>query len=792
MPGASQDASNSALQIDVADFLTRRRGLLILGANAGLILAVMYILTTPIIYESNAEILVIPKDSKLTTSSNAEFGFESTVADELLATHMRIVTSPRVVSDALRENDLFELPSLTEKIDEDTTEPKERRKAIVRYVKENLSIRRGGDGGAKEAQVLDVTFRHTSDVDCSEILLAVVNSYQDFLGEKIQGAGDEAATLIEEASGQLEVKLAEQDQAYKDYLQDSPTLLWAGLNPQQITVTQLQTELSTVQIKRAEVESRLALTQGVIAKSKSGEDGSLEKLTVLDKDDIDRVSLLVQLERGYPNSESFEALRPKLNEVAGVEYQELLSLKVQARTDELKYGKNHPKAVATREQIEELKGFLAKRDVTVEDDAAALNSDALDLNRLVAIYERLLRNDLDDLQSRETELLKLIVQEKEVAKTVILAQLEETNLKREMERTQGLYDAVLDRLGEINLLKDYGGFITDVISPVEIGEKAWPSIPLIGLMGLLLGTMGGAGLAVAAELADKSFRNPKDIEHELGVPILTHVSQLNLDKIIAREDHPIHKSIVTVHSPRSRYAEAFRSLRTSVFFRTKAVSNPVIQVTSPNAGDGKSTIISNLAVSISQTGKSVLLVDCDMRRPMISKVFGLNDSSGLAEVLTGEANLLDAAVKCPDAPNLSVIASDKIPGNPAELLALPDFADFIEKARQQFDFVLLDSPPVSPVADPLTIASIADFVLLGLTLRKNSRTIATRTCAELSSNGAEMLGLVVNRAATETNRYGYSNGRYGAGYGTSYRYGGYGNYGGDRYETQTANDAYYG
>ena len=787
---SNQTPTTDVIQIDLGDFLQRRKGLILLCAAVGLVLAALYCLTTPTIYESNANILVIPKDSKLTTSANAEFGFESTAGDELLATHMQIITSPTVITKALRENDLFRLPSLIQEVTEPDQQQDERRRKIVKYVRENLSVKRGGDGATRDAQVLDVTFQHKSDADCAEILLSIIDQYQDYLDEKITDAGTEAAELIEEASGKLLSELKQKDGAYKDFLQDSPALLGGtDVNPQQIMVTQLQTELSTIQIRRAEVESRLALTKKVRAKPKDSSaslSSILEKLTVLDKDDIDRVALLVQLERGYPNSEAFAATLPTINEAANVEFQQLMQLKAQVRQNEVKYGEQHPEAVATRKQIEELEQLLAQHTpATPKLDRNTSPNQTIGLDQLVAVYERLLTNDLDDLSSRETELFTLIDQEKAIAKEVALAQVEQNNLQRDIERTQGLYDTVLDRLGEINLLKDYGGFITDVISPVEIGEKAWPSIPIVSLLGIFLGMLTGTGIAVVAELADHSFRNPQDIEHELGAPILTHIGLFHPQDIPVADGSQVDRSIVALHTPRSRHAESFRSLRTSIFFRTKSIAHPVLQITSPNAGDGKSTTAANLAVLIAQTGKSVLLVDADMRRPMVNRLFGIDEqAAGLAEVLQGEAGI-DEVLTSSGVDNLTIMTCGRVPTNPAELLALPDFSDLLEQAKQQFDYILLDSPPVTPVADPLTVASVADFVIVAMTLRKNSRAAATRTCSDLSKNGADILGIVVNRAVEQNENYGYSYSRYGGTqYGQGYRYG-------RRGDIQSANDAYY-
>ena len=777
----SNSDTQGVVQLDLGQFLQRRKGLILLGFIVGIVLAGIYLAIAQTVYVSDAKILVIPKDSKLTTSSNSEFGFESTVGDELLATHMQIISSPKVVSSALEVGDLFELDSLTAKVSGDEFATAEMRKsAVVDYIIDHLTVQRGGEGAQRDAQVLEVAFRHTSDEDSSEILMAIIGSYQDFLGETIQGAGLEAATLIENAGNNLDEKLKSQDAAYKTFLKNAP-MLWAtgnNLNPHQVRLTQLEAERANVQVKRAEAQSRLQLTREAVRSSSSGNLDPLAKLTVFDGADIERLSLLIQLDRGYPVSESFEARRPERAEAASAKYQQLLTLEVQQRADALRYGENHPKAKETTEKILELKSALASDSAEANVFAGDLEAPGLDLDRLIILYERMLANDVSDLGSREQQLSQLVENEKAGAKDLITFELDESSLKREMDRTQGLYDAVVDRLREINLLKDYGGYITEVISPVKLGKKDWPSIPLVLLLGSCFGLLSGTVIAVATELADRSFRSPKEIESELGVPILTHVPALSDASLNGEALAGIATSIVTVHAPKSRHSEAFRDLRTSVFFKTQSLPNPVIQITSPNAGDGKSTIISNLAVSISQANKRVLLVDCDLRRPTIHKIFGLGEKEGMSELLAGKASLHDVLSLCPSIPGLSVIAAGAVPANPSELLSLPEFVEFLEKAREEFDYVFVDSPPVTPVSDPLIIASAADLILVGITLGKDSRPIVSHCCEKLSQNGGNIGGIVVNRAQGKNSGYGY-----GGDY--SSRYGDYG------YRERTANDSYY-
>jgi capsular exopolysaccharide synthesis family protein len=210
-----------------------------------------------------------------------------------------------------------------------------------------------------------------------------------------------------------------------------------------------------------------------------------------------------------------------------------------------------------------------------------------------------------------------------------------------------------------------------------------------------------------------------------------------------------------------------------VYFRTNELETPVIQITSPNPGDGKSTMTANLAVSIAQTNKRVLMIECDMRRPSQYSIFGFDrDRKGLADVLKRDCSIDDATMACSEIPNLYMIPSGGIPENPAELLALPDFSQFLSVVRDDYDFILIDSPPIAPVSDAAVIASLADRVVLALTLSKNARSAAASAQESLVSHGADLLGLVVSKYGG-TNSYGYSYGGYGYDAGKKYEKSGY-------------------
>ncbi len=227
----------------------------------------------------------------------------------------------------------------------------------------------------------------------------------------------------------------------------------------------------------------------------------------------------------------------------------------------------------------------------------------------------------------------------------------------------------------------------------------------------------------------------------------------------------IDPGMAALHMPASVAAEAIRSLRTSVFFETAGEGGKIIQVTSPLPGDGKTTIAGNLACSIAQSGKRVLAIDCDLRRPQLTDNFAMSDEIGLTNVLNGECDPSEASHATP-LPSLFVMPSGPIPANPAEALTLPEMAELLESFRKQYDYIIVDTPPLLVVTDPSIVASLVDGIVLSIRVRRKSKPNARESVNILRAVGARIIGVVINNSDDVASSDGYR----GYGY---YRYGRY-------------------
>lgn len=274
-----------------------------------------------------------------------------------------------------------------------------------------------------------------------------------------------------------------------------------------------------------------------------------------------------------------------------------------------------------------------------------------------------------------------------------------------------------------------------------------PRVELNTLLAGLVGMMLAGAIAYVFEYLDDTLKSPEDISQRLGLWTLAAIGRI--------EGKTAQDRLVTLNAPRSPIAEAYRLLRTN--FQFAAVDRPLrrIVVTSPGPGDGKSTTAANLAVVFAQGGKSVILVDADLRRPQQHRIFQRTASYGLSTALVDAATPVTSFLQPTDVPGLRLLTSGPIPPNPAELLGSQRMAQLLQVLSQEAEMVILDSPPVLSVADAAILANAADGVVLVADAGRTRREMARRAKENLERAGANLLGMVLNRMTRQTSGYYY-------------------------------------
>ncbi|WP_109210459.1 MULTISPECIES: polysaccharide biosynthesis tyrosine autokinase [Microbacterium] len=277
-----------------------------------------------------------------------------------------------------------------------------------------------------------------------------------------------------------------------------------------------------------------------------------------------------------------------------------------------------------------------------------------------------------------------------------------------------------------------------------------PNVRLALALGALIGLALGIGYAVVRHVLDRRLRDPRDIERETGVPV---AGTLPVDKGLATQ-----RGIAdfdSQHSASAPLAEAMRELRTNLQFMD--VDNPprAIVVTSPLPGDGKSTTAANLAVSLAAAGRHVVLLDADLRRPMVASVFGLPEGAGLTDVLAGRAELTEVVHNVGASRHLAVIAAGRVPPNPSEVLGSNRMQALL-RTLTEHALVIIDSPPLLPVTDAAVLTTAADGALVVVSAGKTTYDMLQKALANLDKANARALGIVLNRVPrTSGAYYGY-------------------------------------
>jgi polysaccharide biosynthesis transport protein len=286
------------------------------------------------------------------------------------------------------------------------------------------------------------------------------------------------------------------------------------------------------------------------------------------------------------------------------------------------------------------------------------------------------------------------------------------------------------------------------------------------LLGLVAGLVLGVGAAFLRDSLDDTLTTSETIEQVSGVPVLATVPMVASWKKV---ESPV---MAAVNDPTSPAAEAYRSLRTSLQFSRQDGGLQTLLVTSAHAREGKTATVANLGAVFAQAGERVVLVSCDLRRPRLSDLSGPENAPELSSVLTGGASLGQALAPVAGVEGLWELSTRSVVPNPTEMLSGPRARDLFRELAERFDLVLIDSPPVLPVADAMILTSYADGVLLVVASGQSRRAELQRTAEKLGQANAPVVGVVLNKVATYGGYGGYGRyGRYGYGnYSYSYSY----------------------
>lgn len=645
---------------------------------------------------------------------------------------------------------------------------------------------------ASEAIVIRVEGPVAEDLPI--ILAQVVKSFTELIEEDSQDVSQQTVALIESLASQLS---NQKDGAHEEKEKIGRRLgmkvfdqSGRAINPYEQQVADLEEREKNLLAARWDVSSRIkSMTDALKVDDETG------------KPDPIQFKVLGLEAREYLNVNAFtQSVSAGSGQVATVQDNlrelEVRAREIQTRIDELrfdvseksqKFGSGHSSIISLNrrinfytDQLREIQGEARQIEAANAQQtpgAAPLSPVELakrsyqdQMVEWVSMYRVALARESKKLDS-ELSIVSNEMAEVENKMAMTASDISRLNvLQHQIDKKGEAVELIMDRLSEINVLaNNYTMTKVRVLDEPGNGYKIAPSLPKLVGQAMFLAALLGVGLAVLIDLSELAFRSPHEIFERLQLPVVGKVPRIDTRKIKPTKGSPC---LVTAHSPSSTASEAFRSIRTGLFFQSSANDLRTIMFTSPSAGDGKSTIIGNLAISIAQAGKTVILVDADFRRPRIDQYFGEDLVPGVLDVVTGRVDVMDAILESELQEGLSLLTTGGRPKNPGELVTSDVFRNLIETLRNQFDYVLIDAPPVLPVADPATIASFVDGVYLVTRIRKGVKLSAQKAKESLDRVGATWMGIIVNGLDENPHysEYGYQYGSY------SYYGGAYGKY----------------
>ncbi len=667
------------------------------------------------LYKSTAEIMISVSQSSIPIEGIEESRDISRDIDRQIV----LIQSPKILKWAVEDGELGELKTF------------QGSSSLAKTIAKGLTIRRSYTEG-----VLTISFTGPVASDCPKIVNAVVSAYKKMLKENHEDSSQEAQRLLNKTRTELTKQLKQKEDEYAQFRAQS-SVIWKADGETNVFRDRLQgieERKSKIFLERTELQAEAAAIEKALA---SG--GSKEALQLM-------VSNLALKNAGSGGPTSTTS-------VAGQLFPMLLE--EQLLLDSL--GPDHPKVLSLKKRIKLTRNYLQESSLDAKDG----KKPATDRD-FIAVYLDSLKQQIKLSELKEKEFNDQLEKEREQIKKTLELERKDESLKAEIQRIKSLYETIVKRLGEIDLVKDEGKYMVQEVRPASSGEKDSARMKQLLAIGGLIGLLVGLGLAFIRDRNDHRFLAPEDIQLQLQTPIVGHIPEIRKVRRRKKDRSPIDPMVCTYYQPSSKYAEAFRAVRTALYFSTQNNNHRVIQVTSPHPGDGKTTLITNLAVSIACSGKKVLLVDCDLRKPRVHQNLGLSNEKGLADTIA-EGMQADpmAYVQETEVPNLCCLPSGPRPDNPSELLTSSIFEQFLELAREKYDYVLVDTPPVLAVTDASTVAARVDAVILTLRLQKNTRAAATRAREILTSVGGELIGVVVNQA-DQVGGYGYGNQYYGS------------------------------
>ncbi|HEY1421896.1 MAG TPA: polysaccharide biosynthesis tyrosine autokinase [Candidatus Acidoferrum sp.] len=662
------------------------------------------------VYSTTARIEIDRENTNLLPFQGADSYDFMTDMDNYIETQSRILTSETLALRTIRNSGLIPhaemqgAPGGSEAITSGTLANHRRPPELGAFLG-SLSVKR-----VPQSRLLDVSFESTDPQLAAEILNAHIQNYMEENFRSRYDTTAKATVWLTDQLSELKVQVQNSEDARLAY--ERQHQIWELDDKQNITtqrLTDLNKEVTDAQSERMRKEALYEFAKA----------GNLDVVPQLREN-----TALTDLLRKH--AELYTQYLDALNQ----------------------YGPNFPKVQRIQAQLKENDGLMdnEKRNIL-----------------------EALGNDYNAARQREGLLNEALNEQKGEVNVMSQSLVEYNILKRQAEANKTMYDGLLTKLKEANIQAGLKSSNIRVVDPAMVpSTPARPAKARNIALSLLVGLVGGIGLALLREYLDNTVKTPDDVENLARLPSLAVVPAFGNENGIARRSkllggassngHDKRIELVAQHLPKSQMSEAFRALRTALLLSQADHPPQVILVTSALPREGKTTAAANLAVTLAQLGDRTLLIDADLRKPGVGRLLNMTDGkyAGLSSYLAGVSSLDLVTVPHSVIPNLVAIPTGPLPPNPADLLSSHKLADALQQLRSQYKFIVIDSPPIMAATDAVILSVLADGVLLVVRSGETPKEAFTRARDLLNSVKCNLLGVVLNAVDSSAPDYYYS------------------------------------
>ena len=725
----SLDFQQEEQQVNIQDYLRivyRGRWIILASFLVVLLITAYITFTSKPVYESTAKIMIESQGSMERTLFDVNYlGNQST----LITNQVEILKSRMLAENVVRFLEAVPYRDSLQIFQPNSDGDYMPFRAQVGWVMSSLEVT-----PKKDTDIIEIKFSASTPFESAQICNVVVETFREANKAFSRSEFKELRQFLEKQLEKKGEELKKSEDALKEYRE--------------------QQKLVSLDDKTRELISRYAESQAELEAALVEMEASLEQKKNLERQLEERRStlslevaqisspLLKELQEDYAKMVSEKVTYETLisqDRIDPQEYQTQLnsmSNRIKAIQDKLQ---EEAKRIASTSMVadplqiaQEIISNILRLETTIKGNRAKIEA----LRGITSQYDA----ELERLPGKALELVRL---------------------QRQLQVDQNTYILMTEKLEETKISeagqKENIRLVDDAILPIYPTK---PNKRLNLILGALIGLGLGIGLTFLIEYFDDSVKNPDELER-MGLPILSIIPKIATEdltkKILSRnggsngemeEIRKIESRLVTHFDPKSPISEAYRTLRTNIQFKDIENTNRAILITSSTPKEGKSTTVANLAITMAQMGTKTLLVDTDLRRPVIHSIFDQKKDGGITNYLVAKSSF-EEVIKPTVIDNLYIVTSGPLPPNPSEILSSNKMKEFIQRARSEFSTILFDSPPIIAVTDAAVLSSIVDGLILVIKAHQTRRDAIKRALSLLESVKAKVFGSLLNSVNIE-------------------------------------------